>query len=130
MEMTMRVLQNSECIYVGGGWDMGSDTSGDYGNFGDSEGASVGYSGNPCTPADTAESCASRTYGYQLCEGFGNAIAALASRFGIAAETVAAQIATACQTGVDNAVNAAFRTQMYEQANPVSYSVGNETSSN
>jgi hypothetical protein len=104
----MRVLKTEDCFYVAGG--NASDTN--TGGFGD-----VGNMGaSPCGPNDTAESCAARTSGYEMCAALARGMRAAASLSGnSAAQTLASEIESFCQNAVNNAVDWAYRTQMYER---------------
>jgi hypothetical protein len=112
----------------GGGGDYGGDYGGDEGdggsagtNVADTGGAGTG--GKGCTAADTAASCAARTEGYAMCDALGYGVQGAAALSGNkAAQDLAAQVGPTCRTAVDNFVDAAYRTEMYENRNQ-SYSM-------
>lgn len=98
----MRVLKTEEFFYVAGG-DGG-------------EGGS--RSGSGCTSNDTTASCIARQDGYAACSALASGTERAASVFGGgAARSLAGQVGGACNTAVDNYVNWAYKTPMYEQRN-------------
>jgi hypothetical protein len=99
---------------VGSGDD--GDDSGAGTNVADTGGAGTG--GKGCTAADTAASCGARQDGYAMCDALGYGVQAAASLSGSkAAQDLAAQVGPTCRAAVDNVVDAAYRTEMYEQQN-------------
>lgn len=137
-----REIDPSEFKFVGGGDDGGGDCgdcgdsggdcgdsgcdagggSSDAGSSGVSDTGGAGTGGRGCSAADTENSCNARSEGYQACDQLGYGAQAAASVFGNSAlQDLAAQVGPTCRAAVDNVVDAAYRTEMWEQRNQSSY---------
>lgn len=88
----MRLLKTEEFFYVGGGDEGG------------------------CSTSDTSESCSARQEGYAACSALSDGITAAARASGNETMiTLAGEVDGACRTAVDNYVNWAYKTPMYEK---------------
>ena len=130
----IRELSFEEINYVAGG-DDGDGSNGEPADGYAGTGVGSGPS-NSCRATDTVASCNARTNGYAACDALAAGISTVANATGNrAAQDLAAQVGPSCRQGVDNAVDAAFRTDIYE-GQQVSNSGGsngyngNDTSSN
>ena len=138
-----RTLTADEIVMVGGGlseedWTSngsGGGSAGGSGGVGGSDsggdGASYGWHGdswernentdaadrtNSNNTKDTPESAAAREQGQRACDALAAGIKYVAEAFNNdTMKTLAKEVGPACITGVNNAVDAAYKTQIYEQ---------------
>jgi hypothetical protein len=88
------------------------------GDGGGGDGGGAGIDGKGCSLSDTSASCAARQDqdGYAMRDASGYGVQGAAALSGSqAAQQLAAQVGPACRVGVDNMVDAEYRTEMYEQ---------------
>jgi hypothetical protein len=119
-----RELEAHELAFVGGGYDgdtadgYAGDGGGGWGDAASSNTASPGglsEGARGCTPADSPASCAARTEGYAMCDALSNGVTAAAALTGNStAQSLAAEVGPACNRAVDATVDAAYKTDMYE----------------
>jgi hypothetical protein len=114
-----REMDPTEFKHVGGGYDGGDDGSGaeSSGTETSDTSGSSNQGGRGCTAADTQASCNARQEGYGICDTLNLGLGFAANLGGWPAETLQAEFSPFCRNAVDRAVDAAYRTQMWEQRN-------------
>lgn len=118
----MRVLKTEDCFYVsGGGYDSdgigGQASEGNGGGLSESSASAGGPSGTGC---ESPAAASARAAGYQACDALALGLEKTADLFDSdVGKKFAAEYAAACKLGVNNIVDAAYRTANYEACNTV-----------